>query len=298
MQQRGFDAESLPQPRNELRREADLGHQHQHLPARGDGLADQVQVDLGLAAASHAVEDACVKARRRTDLVQCSLLVSVEFRASSGLAAGRRLRVVGAHHEFGDEGLARERPEAAPPCRYLLGKCLDVDAVTACVKQHFEQLGLSRRLFCQGIDIEVPGGVGTGDVAQHRVPRSALAQQCRNRGRGNFADGMVVIVAGKPDEPEVNLSQERGVIEHLEYAANPVPWELAVGGMRNDEADQALLSERHAHARARRRAASVSRREIVEQSRQRHVDGDFEDRWVGHEFPVKTVFKGALRQLI
>jgi hypothetical protein len=40
----------------ELRREADLGHQEERLAALAQDFGDEVQVDLGLAAAGHAVK--------------------------------------------------------------------------------------------------------------------------------------------------------------------------------------------------------------------------------------------------
>ena len=63
--------------------------------------------------------------------------------------------------------------------------------------------------------------------------------------------------------------------------------------MGDHQADLPLLAERHTHTRARRRAASIIRRQIVEQSRQRHVNGDFEDRQLAHDFPAKTGCKGT-----
>ncbi len=41
----------------ELRREADLGHQEKRLAAAGENLVDEAQIDLGLAAARHAVQE-------------------------------------------------------------------------------------------------------------------------------------------------------------------------------------------------------------------------------------------------
>jgi hypothetical protein len=46
----------------ELRREPDLGHQHQRLAPAADRIGDQVQVDLGLAAAGHALQEDRVEA--------------------------------------------------------------------------------------------------------------------------------------------------------------------------------------------------------------------------------------------
>ena len=63
--QHGHRAEPLAEPLDRLRREADLRHQHDRLPAEMDHLLDRLDVDLGLAAAGHAVdEDRLVPAER------------------------------------------------------------------------------------------------------------------------------------------------------------------------------------------------------------------------------------------
>ena len=230
------------------------------------------------------------------DFAQRRPLVAIEFRARIGLARSRRLRILRPDVEFRCQRLAGERPETAPPCRHLLGESLHVDSVAAGIEQCFEQFGLPGRFLCQGLDIERARRIGRRDVSQYRVQRSALAQQGRNRCRGHFTDGVMVIVAGEADEPEIFLAQQRGVIEALEYAADPAARQVAAARMGDDQPNLALLAEGHTHARARRRAASAGRRQIVEQSRQRHVDGDFEDRRVAHEFPVKTVSKVSFRR--
>ncbi len=50
--------------RDELRRQADLRHEQQRLTVRRELVRDQAQVDLGLAAAGHAVQQIGAKAGR------------------------------------------------------------------------------------------------------------------------------------------------------------------------------------------------------------------------------------------
>ena len=50
-------AETAAKPLDRLRREADLRHQHDRLAAEMDHLLDRLDVDLGLAAAGHAVNE-------------------------------------------------------------------------------------------------------------------------------------------------------------------------------------------------------------------------------------------------
>ena len=54
--QHGHLAEPRAEPLDRLRREADFRHQHDRLPAEMDHLLNRLDVDLGLAAAGHAVD--------------------------------------------------------------------------------------------------------------------------------------------------------------------------------------------------------------------------------------------------
>ena len=53
--------ETLSEPRLELGREVDLGYQHQRLPSGRQGRFGGAQVDLGLAAAGHAVQQLALR---------------------------------------------------------------------------------------------------------------------------------------------------------------------------------------------------------------------------------------------
>jgi hypothetical protein len=99
---------------------------------------------------------------------------------------------------------------------------------------------------------------------------------------------MMVVVAREADEPQIFVAQQRRVIENLQHAAHLALRQVAATRVSNHQPDLALPAERHTHASARQRAVRTGRGQIVEQARQRHVDGDFEDRRVGHVFPVQT----------
>ena len=58
-----------PEARQGLRRQGDLGHQHQYLAAAAEHIGDGAQVDLGLAAAGNAFKQV------RREAVQCLLIV-------------------------------------------------------------------------------------------------------------------------------------------------------------------------------------------------------------------------------
>jgi len=61
--------------RLELRRQRDLGHQHQRLPAAREDRLDGAQVDLGLAAARDAVQQESLEATRVDDGINGGSLV-------------------------------------------------------------------------------------------------------------------------------------------------------------------------------------------------------------------------------
>ena len=65
MQHRDRHAEAFAKASHQLRREADLGHQHQCAPAVTQCALDGVQVNLGLAAAGDAVQQERRKTRVR-----------------------------------------------------------------------------------------------------------------------------------------------------------------------------------------------------------------------------------------
>jgi hypothetical protein len=56
VQNGGIDAQAIPEPRDELRRQPDLGYENEHLPAGSNDVGHDAQVNLGLAAAGDAVE--------------------------------------------------------------------------------------------------------------------------------------------------------------------------------------------------------------------------------------------------
>ena len=60
-------AEAAPEALDQLRRQGDFRHEHQRLAAARDGRGDDAQVDLGLAAAGHAVQQVHAEAGERRE---------------------------------------------------------------------------------------------------------------------------------------------------------------------------------------------------------------------------------------
>ncbi len=79
--QHGDRAEAPAKTLDGLRREADLRHQHDRLPAVAHHLFDGLDIDLGLAAARHAVDQQCamlLRTQRGEHRIERLLLVRIE----------------------------------------------------------------------------------------------------------------------------------------------------------------------------------------------------------------------------
>ncbi len=84
-------AETQTKPLDRLRREADLRHQDNRLPPVADHFGDRLNIDLGLAAAGHAVDEdrlVFLCADRCQDDVQGALLIRVERQVGLAFPGG------------------------------------------------------------------------------------------------------------------------------------------------------------------------------------------------------------------
>ena len=127
--QHGHAVEPRAEPADRLRREADLRHQHDRLPAEAHDLLDRLDVDFGLAAAGDAVNQNRAMLGRmqrfanrgqRRDLIGVQLVrrLSRGCTLPSALAARSARRVVGDQPLLAQRVDRRER--AAGPGRKLL----------------------------------------------------------------------------------------------------------------------------------------------------------------------------------
>ncbi len=80
MQRMHRHAQALAEACQRLRGQADLGHQHQCLASPAQAVGDGVQIDLGLSAAGHAIEQEGAEPRGADDRVGGGLLFVVERR--------------------------------------------------------------------------------------------------------------------------------------------------------------------------------------------------------------------------
>jgi hypothetical protein len=162
-------AEAAAQPRHDLVGQADLGDQHERLPAGAQRGPHSAQVDLGLAAARYAVEQERLGSRGRDgslDRLQRTRLIGAE-RDAAILLEGDAQHVARCRSlVHGHEPAARELAHQAPG--EGRGEC--VEPRLAGLGQAAQQCGLSRRPgeASQRL-LEVDAGRQRGDL----LPRDA-----------------------------------------------------------------------------------------------------------------------------
>ena len=173
--------------RNRLRRQADLGHQHQCLRAARQRLFYGAQIDLGLAAAGDAVQqERRVGAQRGADRVYGLPLSLVQgragFRSRGSARRGRRQFLVGLQYAAFDQrpgdgaGRAAQRIELAVAETVPAARQVDDGAL----------FGAEPRRSCRA-RIQPPARLAG-------VQCPALAQQHRQGGRVGLTERVLVIV--------------------------------------------------------------------------------------------------------
>ncbi len=272
MQRMHGHAEPLAEPRQRLRREADLRHQHQRLAAAGEAVGDGVEVHLGLAAAGHAVEQPRGEARTGAQGVQRRGLFVVEHRP--GLRQRRALR--GRHrHAFGQVALQQGAGGAAPVVQR------GVELVF--VQRHpVHGVQKVRQLSRPSAQAGQAGGAGFGQPPRPGVgvgQNFAATQGAGQRGGQHFAQRGVGVSRQPAQRLQQFALQQRLRVQHRLGLA-----QLGDTGLGRTHADHhpdhAAAAERHAHPAAhfgRPIAWAIARRQIVEQTGQWHRQGDAED---------------------
>ncbi len=272
--------EARGEARDELRRQRDLGHQHQRLLAARHDRFDRAQVDLGLAAAGDAVQqERCERCRapRRSRQWRCVARVSGSWPAVLAAPAtaerGRQSILSQPCHpaallEFPHvvAPAGRDR-RGRPPRRGRAAQECDQVAQAAGPRGQRRQRAGARR-GAQGPAFL--GFVGAGPAAQR-------GGQC---GGDHFA-GRVTVVVRRPAQQ----LQQRGVEDGLLVDQPVGRLELRRRASPNDRgsldqhADDAATTERYpeADARAQFIRGDVRGCAVVEQSPQRRVDGDGEN---------------------
>ena len=218
----------------------DLRHQNQALAALLDDLPGGVQIDLGFAAAGHAVDEGGVKAGAAiADPLQRLGLRGGQRRRRSG---GGRLFAAAVGH-LPDQAQARQALQAAAV------KAADLSQVS--IGAWFLQQRIDRGLLPSA---ELGAGLGRGRFAGMPPPRwrplggRTRTESYGHRQRVHLADGRRKVAGGPLDQFAIEWFEQRGRVKSRFQAAQAAFVPVVVRS-RHD-ADQAAPPKRNLHARA------------------------------------------------
>ena len=177
-------AEAAAQPRQDLVRERDLGHEHERLPALRERRRDRAQVDLRLAAAGDAVEQEGLGAARAT-----AAPISVSARPAARASARRRRVSVSSalasatsrcSSATRPRRTSARRPSEAPGTRAASAAV----AASPSAASSAQQRGLARRAGERGaprVSASTPGREPRHAHAGRPRARAALDQRARDQ---------------------------------------------------------------------------------------------------------------------
>ncbi len=270
------DPETAAKARQGLRGEADLRHQHQRLTVARHHRLDQLQVDLGLAAAGDAVQQAGVIAiQALVQFGQRRRLLAVEGQRGLGEQAAVAGRWRGGQRLF----LAVDQPLVGQRTQLSAGEALGADHradhPARMLAQQFEQLDLATRAAqLRGVGVAAAGGELPA-FAGARLQRPALAQQHRHRLMQGVAERVLVVARGEAAQPQPVLGQ-RFAVQPGRHRLQLSERKVAGVATFDDHPDHLALAQRHPHPQPRlpaprgRRLAGA----VIEQAAQRGGHGD------------------------
>ncbi len=118
-------------------------------------------------------------------------------------------------------------------------------------------------------------GIACIPTLGERLRRGAVAGLLRQRRAHHLADGMVVVLRGELEQFQDAGIDHRFGIEHFEQRLEFFGGQFRARGQRMHHADQALATERHAHAHTGTRfELRVECRQVIEESSQRCIERD------------------------
>src|SRR3990167_4437879 len=291
MQQGDPRIEAPLEARQGLRAEVDLRDQHQGLLAGFQGLADQLQVDLGLAAAGHSGEEEGIEAAEAgADGFGSRALLRVQWQFRFGqpvevAVAGGMPAYLDAH-----QALLVQQAEAVL-VQLQLAKQLLGDAVRV-LGDGLQGLALARRA-AQARIIQLGAFGQVPETFLANLRRLALTQQHRQRPAEGVAQAVLVILRRPQAQLEQRGRQRRLGIEQLQGGFELADGNLAVIRYLDQNADQLAPAKGYAQPCARLQGAArhTGRRPVVEQAAQRRGQSNAQNG-VGHA--VGSRQKGAI----
>ncbi|MCY1399334.1 hypothetical protein D9M71_143860 [compost metagenome] len=298
MQQGDARVEAALEARQGLRTEVDLRDQHQRLAAGFQGLVDQLQVDLGLAAAGDAGQQIAAEAAETGfHRLERGALLGVErqfgLRQPAAMVLDGRLAAL----LQADQALFLQQVEAVLVDLQLAQQFVG-DAV-GMLQQDLQRLALARcagqpRVFRAGAGLRVP------EALQPRLGRFALAQQVGQRPGQRVAEAVLVVLGGPAAQFEQVCRQWRLAVEHRQRRAQLVFRYFGALGQLDQHADDLAPAERHPQAHAGAQVADVDPawRQVVEQPAQRRGQGEAQDAGLGHAADSVAAGTGDLSTLV
>ena len=279
VQDRQRRLEPCAKPSDELRRERDLGHEHERLLVALDDRRDGSQVNLGLAAAGHAIEQVrCEAAECVADPLHGLLLCIVQRRTA---ARRGRNRLTSRHplrlHDVAPRFQFAQRLRCALGCALQIGR-----RHFSASRQHFDDRAQAYRARLELRERFTPAQLGErphdGFFAQGR----AEAQGCRHGSGDDLADRMAVVIRRPQQQLQESSVEGRLLVDRSDDGAQLGGGHVGAVAAPDDHADHAPAPERHPHPLARNEIRLLGRRPVVERPPQRGVDCDREDHAASH----------------
>ena len=279
MQQGDARIEALFEATQGLGPQVDLGDQQQGLASRFQGGADQLQIDLGLAAAGHPFQQITVEAAAGADRFVGQALLAVERQlglGKPGALVPMRLVIAGLHL---DQALGLQEIEAVLDQAELAEQF--VQHAMGVLAQGLERLALARRpgqarIFRAGV------GLGDPEALQPSLRRFSLTQKGRKCPAQGVAEAVLIVLGGPLAEFEQRARQWRTLVEQLQRLAQLVRRHLGLLGDLDQDPDHLAAAKGHPqpHARAQLLLDRSLGRQIVEQAAQRGGQRQAQDQ--GH----------------
>ncbi|MCY1528636.1 hypothetical protein D9M68_637490 [compost metagenome] len=260
-----------------LRAQVDLRDQHQGLLAGFQGLADELQVDLGLATAGDSGQQQGVEAAEGgVHRIEGGALLRVERQFRLGQQRSVAFAGGVSAHLDPRQTFLQQQIEAVL-VQLQLAEQLVRHAV-GMLGEGGQGLALAR---CAGQARVVEAGAGNGmpETLLPRLRRLALAQQHRQRPAQGIAQAVLVVLRGPQAQLEQRGRQGRAAVQELQGGLELVRRHVAPFGQLHQHADDLATTEGHAqaHPRLQGGAGYPGGRPVVEQAAQGRGQGEPQD---------------------